>query len=128
MLLDEAARVRAPKAVVQRFADITCQPETPHDDHMHVRLFCTPEDMALGCLDNPPIYPFRIHSLAKLGLAPLMASLQQSIRERRARKARTTTPEQAKKRAGPMHAKVTEFLKQREAWVKKPSPGRTYCK
>jgi hypothetical protein len=66
--------------------------------------------------------------LAKLGLAPLMASLQQTVAERKARKARTTTPEQAKKKAGPMHAKVTEFLKQREAWVKKPHPGRTYCR
>ena len=128
MLLDEAARVKAPKKVVQRFADITCQPETPHDDHMHIRLFCTPEDMKHGCLDNPPVYPFRVESLAKLGLAPLMASLQQTVAERKARKARTTTPEEAKKKAGPMHAKVTEFLKQREAWVKKPHPGRTYCR
>lgn len=128
MLLEEAARVKAPKKVVQRFADITCQPETPHDDHMHVRLFCTPEDMKHGCLDSPPVYPFRITSLAQLGLSPLMASLQQTIAERRARRARTTTPEQAKKKAGPMHAKVTAFLKQREAWLKKPSPGRTYCR
>ena len=128
MLLDEAARVKAPKKVVQRFADITCQPETPHDDHMHIRLFCTPEDMKHGCLDSPPVYPYRVESLAKLGLAPLMASLQQTITERKARQARTTTPEQAKKKAGPMHEKVHAFLKQREAWLKKPHPGRPYCK
>lgn len=128
MLLDEAARVKAPKLIVQRFSDITCQPETPHDDHMHVRLFCTPEDMARGCLDSPPNYPYRIAALSALGLSPLMASLQQTLAERRARKLRTTTPEQAKKQAGPMHAKVTSFLKQREAWLKKPSPGRPYCK
>lgn len=128
MLLDEAARVKAPKAIVQRFADITCQPESPHDDHMHVRLFCTPEDMARGCLDSPPNYPYRIAALTALGLSPLMASLQQTLNERRARKLLTTTPEQAKKKAGPMHAKVTAFLKQREAWLKKPSPGRPYCK
>ena len=128
MLLDEAARVKAPKKVVQRFADITCQPQAPHDDHMHIRVFCSPEDMAKGCMDSPPVYPFRVESLAKLGLSPLVASLQQTIAERRARKARTTTPEQAKKKAGPMHAKVHAFLKQREAWLKKPSPGRPYCK
>jgi penicillin-insensitive murein DD-endopeptidase len=128
MLLDEAARVHAPKAVVQRFADITCQPETPHDDHMHIRLFCTPEDMARGCMDSPPVYPYRVTSLAEHGLKPLIMSLQQALAERRARKARTTTPEQAKKKAGPMHARVTAFLKQREAWLKKPSPGRPYCK
>jgi penicillin-insensitive murein endopeptidase len=128
MLLDEAARVKAPKAVVQRFADITCQPESPHDDHMHVRLFCTAEDMARGCLDNPPNYPYRIAALRALGLQPLMASLQRSITERRARATRTTSPEQARKKAGPMHARVTAFLKEREAWLKKPSPGRPYCK
>jgi penicillin-insensitive murein DD-endopeptidase len=127
MLLEEAARVHAPKAVVQRFSDITCQPETPHDDHMHVRLFCTPEDMARGCLDSPPVYPYRTATLSALGLTPLLASVKQSLAEKRARRALTTTPEQAKKKAGPMHARVTAFLKQREAWYKKPKPGRPYC-
>jgi penicillin-insensitive murein endopeptidase len=128
MLLDEAARVHAPKATVQRFADITCQPETPHDDHLHIRLFCTPEDLKAGCLDGPPNYPFRIAQLSSLGMTPLMASLARSAAERRARAARTTSPEQAKRRAGPMHERVVAFLKEREAWLRKPSPGRPYCK
>jgi hypothetical protein len=86
--------------------------------------------MGRGCLDSPPVYPYRIAALSALGLSPLMASLKQtlSLAERRARKALTTTPEQAKKRAGPMHARVTAFLKEREAWLKKPSPGRPYCR
>ena len=114
--------------IVARFADITCQPESPHDDHMHVRLFCTPEDMARGCLDSPPNYPYRIAALRALGLSPLMASVQRNLAERRARATLTTSPEQARKKAGPMHAKVTAFLKEREMWIKKPSPGRPYCK
>lgn len=128
MMLAEAARVKAPKKIVQRFADITCQPGYPHDDHIHMRLFCTPEDMKHGCLDSPPVYPFRVEALAKLGLKPLIASLQRTVAERKAHNALKTTHEQAKKKAGPMHAKVTAFLKQREAWLKQPHPGRPYCK
>jgi penicillin-insensitive murein endopeptidase len=26
----------------------------PHDDHMHVRLFCSPRDRAFGCVDKKP--------------------------------------------------------------------------
>ena len=124
MLLAEAARVHAPAEVVQRFADMTCQPEYPHDDHMHIRLYCTPEDLTQGCRDSAPNYPFRIAALSALGLSPLMAAAS----DRNASAARKTTPAEAKKKAGPMHALVTQFLKQREAWLKRPSPGRPYCK
>lgn len=127
LLLEEAARSHAPESVVRRFADLTCQPNSPHDDHMHIRLFCTPEDMAQGCLDTPPTYPFRSQALAAIGLSPQLASMKRSAAERRAHAARVTTPEQARERAGPMHKDVTQFLKQREAWLKKPSPGRPYC-
>jgi penicillin-insensitive murein endopeptidase len=128
MLLAEAARVHADPAIVQRFADVTCQPEAPHDDHMHVRLFCTPEDMALGCRDGVPNYPFRVAALSALGLSPLMATLKHTLAAQKARAERTTTPEEARKRAGPMHALVKKFLHQREAWLKRPSPGRQYCR
>lgn len=128
MLLAEAARVHADPAIMQRFADVTCQPEAPHDDHMHVRLFCTPEDMALGCRDGTPTYPFRVAALSALGLTPVLQTLQQTIAARKARAQRTTTPEEARKKAGPMHALVKEFLHQREAWLKRPSPGRPYCR
>lgn len=127
MLLAEAARVRAPKEIVQRFADMTCQPEYPHDDHMHIRLFCTPEDMALGCRDSPPLYPYRVAALKALGLKPLMAAAG-SGSDFKASSARKTTPQEARKKAGPMDVLVTKFLDQRKAWLKKPSPGRPYCK
>lgn len=128
MLLAEAARAHAPAALIQRFADITCQPDSPHDDHMHVRLYCTPEDMAAGCLDTPPTYPFRLAALSPLGLKPQLADMQRTAAQRRARGKLTTTPEQARKRAGPMHAAVIKFLDQRKAWIKQPHPGRPYCK
>ncbi len=128
MLLAEAERVRAPKATIQRFDEVTCQPSTPHDDHMHVRFFCTPEDMASGCEDSAPVYPWRLSALAALGLEPKLASTKRTPEERADRAARTTTAAEARKRAGKMHRKVVQFLKEREAWVKQPHPGRIYCK
>jgi penicillin-insensitive murein endopeptidase len=128
LLLAEAARAHARKDLIERFADVTCQPGVPHDDHFHVRLFCTPEDMAEGCQDSLPVYPFRTQFLKQLGLKPLIASGVRSQEERAATAARTTTAAQARKRAGPMHAHVKEFLKEREAWLKQPHPGRPYCK
>jgi penicillin-insensitive murein endopeptidase len=128
MLLAEAKRVHAPATIIQRFEDVTCQPEAPHDDHLHVRLYCTPEDMALGCLDSPPTYPWRLQALQALGLKPLLASTHRNQEESDARARRTTTPAEARKKAGAMHADVVKFLAEREAWIKRPSPGRTYCR
>jgi penicillin-insensitive murein endopeptidase len=128
LLLAEAARAHARKDLIERFADVTCQPGVPHDDHFHVRLFCTPQDLVEGCLDSLPVYPFRSQFLQRLGLKPLIASGVRTQEERAAVAARTTTAAQARRRAGPMHAHVKEFLKEREAWLKQPHPGRPYCK
>jgi penicillin-insensitive murein endopeptidase len=128
LLVAEAERVRAPKAIRQRFDEVTCQPGTPHDDHMHVRFFCTPEDMAAGCQDSVPLYPWRSSELHELGLEPAVVSSKRSREERDGAAARTTTPAEAKKKAGRMHPKVVQFLAQREHWLKQPHPGRPYCK
>jgi penicillin-insensitive murein DD-endopeptidase len=128
LLVNEAERVRAPKAIRQRFDEITCQPSTPHDDHIHVRFFCTPEDMAAGCEDSTPLYPWRSSELRELGLEPIVASSKRTREERAASAARTTSPAEAKRKAGRMHPKVVQFLAQREHWLKQPHPGRPYCK
>jgi penicillin-insensitive murein DD-endopeptidase len=128
LLLAEAARVRAPRAIVRRFDEITCQPESPHDDHLHVRFFCSPEDLGLGCEDSPPIYPWRNRALAALGVNEVLASAYTTPVERRAKKQRTSSPAQARKRAGQMHPRVTAFLDAREAWLPRPHPGRPYCR
>lgn len=128
MLLAEARRVRAPHEIVQRFEEVTCQPGTPHDDHIHVRFFCTPEDLEAGCEDSTPLYPWRVAELAALGLEPVIASNKRTPEERAARASRTTSAAEARRKAGPMHRKVVEFLEQREAWLKQPHPGRPYCK
>jgi len=133
MLLAEAARVKAPKKIVERFEMVTCQPETPHDDHMHIRLFCTAEDIAQGCIDSSPMFPARRQALKKLGVSPVMESY--AARHEKARKQgvdeRTTSMEEARvkiEKSGPMHARVRQFLSEREAWAEKPSVGRQYCK
>lgn len=127
MLLDHARKVRAPADLRARFGQVACQPGTPHDDHMHVRFYCTPEDLAAGCQDTPPFYPWHRQALKKLGLEPVKAP-PRSAKKRQAVKARTTTPAQARKRAGKMHWKVKEFLERRKQWQSKPSPGRPWCR
>jgi penicillin-insensitive murein endopeptidase len=128
MLLAQAARDATEPAIVARFEAVTCQPSTPHDDHMHVRLFCSAEDMGRGCLDKPPTYPFRIDALAELGLTPVLEQVTNRKERADEVKARTITPEQARKRAGPMHREVRKFLERRKAWLKQPHPGREFCK
>lgn len=53
------AHEREPEALV-RAAYVLQQPEraAPHDDHFHVRVFCTPEDRASGCRDVGPRWPW----------------------------------------------------------------------
>ncbi|MDH5672311.1 MAG: penicillin-insensitive murein endopeptidase [Myxococcales bacterium] len=132
MLLEQARRVRAPRAAVERFALVSCQPGTPHDDHMHLRFFCAPDDIAEGCLDKAPIYPWHKQALAAQGLE----AVRETWKDRRARRAqvaaRTTTREQARQRAqrkwGKLHKRVRDFLELRESWAKKTTPARPYCR
>lgn len=125
MLLQEASRVAANPVTLARFADMTCQPSYPHDDHLHVRWYCSDEDVGLGCEDLPPVYPWRAEELAARGLTPVLA---------KAGKAKDPAPvvtqkaaEQAVKRQKP-HPSVLAFLAQRKAWEKQPHPGRPYCR
>jgi penicillin-insensitive murein DD-endopeptidase len=122
MLLAHARAIGAPAAAVQRVDDATCQPGAPHDDHLHIRFFCTAEDIGAGCEDTFPMYGWRRDALAAEGVRPLMAGARAREPEERRR---TTTP-----RPEPpvMHADVVEFLARRERWAHKPHPGRRYCR
>jgi len=59
-LLAYALAAGAPLDVVERAVSVLHQPSdsTPHDDHFHVRLYCATEDVAAGCVDVPPIWPW----------------------------------------------------------------------
>lgn len=124
-LLREAERSPAPAEVVARFADVSCQPGYPHDDHLHVRWFCSVEDLQHGCEDAVPLYPWRAQTLRDAGVVPVLAK-----RARSRDPAPLTTLEDAEravKRQRP-HPDVLSFLERRKSWERQPHPGRPYCR
>ncbi len=123
MLLEHAREHGAPEAIVERFAELTCQPSYPHDDHFHIRFFCSPEDIGEGCEDSGPIYPWRRAELRARGVRPVRH------RPRPDRPmAPTTTADEAREEAGELHPTVEAFLERRESWTDQPHPGRRYCR
>lgn len=124
-LLSEAERSKAPVELVARFAEVTCQPSYPHDDHLHVRWFCSLEDLRAGCEDLPPLYPWRAAALAKAGVAPVLAKRGKS--EDPAPVVSHEDAEKAVLKASP-HSDVLAFLERRKGWERQPHPGREFCK
>jgi penicillin-insensitive murein endopeptidase len=126
MLLAHAKATKADPAIMSRFGDVTCQPRFPHDDHMHIRVFCTAQDIAAGCNDVAPIYPWQRALLKSQGAAPVAPGKRKTARPK------LTSVEEAEEKAkaavGTMDPAVTEFLARRKAWAKPAHPGRKYCK
>ncbi|MCC7537056.1 MAG: penicillin-insensitive murein endopeptidase [Deltaproteobacteria bacterium] len=131
LLLREARRQRAPAAVRRRFEESTCQPGRPHDDHLHLRLYCTPDDMRDGrCTDSAPMYPWRRAQLRTAGLDPAMQA--------RVRRPRGPRPAATPRRRGggglpaaatpTMHERARTFLALRETWSRPPRTGRSFCR
>jgi penicillin-insensitive murein DD-endopeptidase len=56
-LLREATAAGDDPALLARAAFVIHEPSDsePHDDHMHVRLYCDPGDRGLGCADRGPV-------------------------------------------------------------------------
>jgi Murein endopeptidase len=56
LLLQEAEHEKANPALVARAREILHQPTDarPHDDHMHVRVFCPAPSRMFGCVDKGP--------------------------------------------------------------------------
>jgi penicillin-insensitive murein DD-endopeptidase len=124
MLLEHARETKAPKAIIELFGHVTCQPRFPHDDHMHIRAFCTPEDIANGCLDTKPIYPWHATALREAGAKPVIAGPPKKA-------SKLTSVKEAREKAAQkqeLHPEVVAFLDRRTAWAKKPRSGRKYCK
>jgi penicillin-insensitive murein endopeptidase len=122
LLLEHARSLDIAPETIRRFEDATCQPNYPHDDHLHLRFFCAPDDISKGCRDSRPSYPWRRKELGNakvraLPLAPTRAKAKSTI----------VTHEQAREAAGPMDAEVVRWLDRRKQWIDKPHPGRTYC-
>jgi penicillin-insensitive murein endopeptidase len=56
-LLDHAAAIGEPADLVERAEAVLLQPgdAPPHDDHLHVRIYCPASDRSLGCRDRGPL-------------------------------------------------------------------------
>jgi penicillin-insensitive murein DD-endopeptidase len=122
LLVRHAEKIGADRKALGRLSDMTCQPSTPHDDHLHLRFFCSPSDVETGCEDASPVYPWRRAALKKHGLVP-RPHRPRSDRPR----SKTVSAEEARAAAGPMHADVVAWLEKRKAWLKPPKTGRAHC-
>ena len=56
-LLDHARRIRENEDLIDLANAVLRQPgdSLPHDDHLHLRIYCAPSDRALGCRDSGPL-------------------------------------------------------------------------
>ncbi len=122
LLLSYGKEHGASTAILARFGDVTCQPRFPHDDHMHIRVFCSAQDIAKGCNDVAPIYPWQRKLLAAAGVKPVAPPKRTKPRPK------LTSVEEARAKAGPMDRAVVEFLDRRAVWAKPAHPGRRWCK
>ena len=126
-LLAHARKIKAPKAARERFGHLTCQPGFPHDDHAHIRFFCSPDDIKAGCLDNRPIYPWQEAYLENAGVTYTLAGKRKNPPKRKLTSVKKAA-EKTREKVGEFHPDVDAFLERRKAWAKKPHPGRRYCK
>ena len=122
LLLDHARSVDVPTETIQRFEALTCQPTYPHDDHFHFRFFCAPDDIAKGCRDSEPLYPWQLQRLAAAGARP-----RPLAPKRKQASSEIVTHEEARESAGRMDVEVERWLDRRQEWIEKPHPGRPYC-
>jgi penicillin-insensitive murein endopeptidase len=76
-LLDHAARIGEPEALVARARKTLKQPgdSARHDDHMHVRVYCSPADQAYGCIDIGPMELLAERRAEPSPVSALMAAL-----------------------------------------------------
>ena len=76
LLIAEAEREGAPAALLNRARALLHQPtdSQPHDDHMHVRVFCDPSDRPFGCSDKGPRRWLKKHWKYLRSGAPLFSS------------------------------------------------------
>jgi penicillin-insensitive murein endopeptidase len=60
-LLDHAAQLGEPRDLIERARLVLQQPidALPHDDHLHLRIFCPASDRVLGCRDRGPLRWFK---------------------------------------------------------------------
>jgi penicillin-insensitive murein endopeptidase len=74
LLVAHAREIGEPEELIGRAQALLHQPgdSLPHDDHLHVRIYCPPTDRGLGCLDRGPLRWFKksYKYLQSRGLVP----------------------------------------------------------
>lgn len=123
LLMEYAETAKIRKATLQRIGDLTCQPNTPHDDHIHLRFFCSPQDLEKGCEDVYPVYPWQKMYLRSLGMEPVI-SAPKVTKKKRKKKKTIWMPELDPS----AHERVVKFWEERKTWILPPRTGRPYCK
>lgn len=90
-LLRLARRKRLPAALIEKMETVMRQPSdsAPHNDHFHVRIYCSRQDVLHGCQNRGPfhswvkpatgIYKERVRALAHLTKAPDAAYRRRAI-------------------------------------------------
>lgn len=133
-LAQHAKKRGADPALIARFVEVSCQPrKAPHDDHIHIRFYCSFEDLAHGCLDSPPIDAIHQKRLKAAKVRPRVASRAGPAasgykKQKQRPKAKITTPEQARARAGAMHPSVSAFLDARKVWTQRRLSPQARCR
>lgn len=123
LILEHGKKVGGDPTALARLEMMMCQPGTPHDDHLHLRFFCSVDDLRKGCEDAAPIYPYQRAFLRAEGLRP---KLNRPRPDRPL--SRTVSVEEARAAAGPLHEDVIAFLERRNEWIRPPKTGRPYCR
>ena len=86
-LLAYAAEQGEAPSLLERAEAILHQPgdSAPHDDHLHVRIFCAEDDRAYGCSDRGPVrwwkkrYKYMVPTVPRIGVEELAGALTQLI-------------------------------------------------
>ena len=66
-LLDYAEKRKEVPEIIARARKVLVQPRqsSPHDDHFHVRVYCSARDVEQGCVDKGPRWPWMGQQRAK---------------------------------------------------------------
>jgi len=102
-LLRAAKRKKVPADMVRRMETVMRQPSdsAPHNDHFHVRIYCSPQDVLHGCHNRGPFHDWvtpateayrqRLSELRELTKAPLASYRRRAIDKLVALNARSAT-------------------------------------
>jgi penicillin-insensitive murein DD-endopeptidase len=79
-LIEHAEQIGEPEALIARARKALKQPgdSARHDDHLHVRVYCSPADKAYGCLDVGPMELFGERQADPSPLGELLSAMTAS--------------------------------------------------